>query len=69
MVVPKRATLNYWTDSDLQNGKTIGEADAPVMWCCSNEPVTKFQTNGAKIGYQERSKSRTMRFTNVETLL
>jgi hypothetical protein len=58
VVLSEEKTKSYikLLNTDLHNGRTFGEAESPVMWCCTNEPVTKFQTSGAKIDLPRKVK-------------
>jgi hypothetical protein len=58
-------------ESDLGNGKTVGEAQLTVKWCHPDlsEPVMKGRNNVINMDHQERAKSWTSSFTNIDCTL
>jgi hypothetical protein len=59
------------TDNELYNSRPVGRDNLPIMWSQSDlsESDMKSQNCGTKMGYYERMKFRTSRFTNMTTVL
>jgi hypothetical protein len=56
------------TEGDLHSVRKMGEAALPVTYCISiHQPVMKDCNSSIKVGDYERSKSQTLKFTNVKT--